>query len=188
MLTLEMKRKRYIPGSGTRKVTAKNTNAVAYVYELCGAPYAAVFFGNQSKPVGHYKFKSPEKREDYIKRAFEAQANSITSKTKRKAERVKIGNKLQVGHILKSSWGYDQTNVDFYQVLEVKSASVIICKISSTEIEATGWAQGKVVPVIDTFLGEPFLKRVLDGDTIKIESYAYARLWDGRPVQYTAYA
>lgn len=40
----------------------------------------------------------------------------------------------QVGEILVSSWGYDQTNIDYYQVTKVTKASVQIRKIAKSVI------------------------------------------------------
>jgi hypothetical protein len=40
----------------------------------------------------------------------------------------------KVGDILHHSWGYDQTNCDFYQVVEAKKASVILKKIGAKTV------------------------------------------------------
>ena len=51
----------------------------------------------------------------------------------------------EVGQIFKYSWGYDQTNVDYYEVQKVKGKSMIVCKIGA-HTDATGWAMGKSTP------------------------------------------
>ena len=90
-------------------------------------------------------------------------------------------SKLQVGHILRSSWGYDQTNVDFYQVTRLVSDTMVeIRPIASTRVDGDGW-QGKVMPMLDEFTGEAIRKRVTNGDSVKMASYAFAYIWSGTP-------
>ena len=52
-------------------------------------------------------------------------------------EKVKVTPK--VGDILYSSWGYYQTNIDFYKVVKVSEFSVLIQKLNSAITEITGW-------------------------------------------------
>jgi hypothetical protein len=59
-------------------------------------------------------------------------------------EKVKVQPKL--GDILYSSWGYDQTNIDFYKVVKVSEFSVWIQELGKKIVEITGWAHEKVVP------------------------------------------
>jgi len=85
-------------------------------------------------------------------------------------------DEVQVGTILYSSWGYDQTNVDFYVVTAVTAASVKIGRISKTRT-----SDSNVVP---DFTSQPI---VLDGwrrfknGSCRIHSSACAYLWDGKP-------
>lgn len=88
-----------------------------------------------------------------------------------------------VGDILASSWGYDQTNVDFYKVKKVTAASVVIVQICTRETDE-GFMTGKATPV-DVEQGAPMTKRVnqIGGYRygVRIASYAAAYLWDGKP-------
>ena len=59
-------------------------------------------------------------------------------------EKVKVTPK--VGDILYSSWGYDQTNIDFYKVVKVSEFSVWIQELGKKIVEITGWAHERVVP------------------------------------------
>ncbi len=98
---------------------------------------------------------------------------------------------IKVGTIFRSSWGYDQTNIDFYEVTRVMKASVEIRKIAGQQTTGDGWT-GKVVPKPGEFIGEPMTKRLkntYDGNPcIRIESYAHAYLWNGKAEAFTAYA
>jgi hypothetical protein len=86
--------------------------------------------------------------------------------------------------VLYSSWGYDQTNVDFYQVTKLVGKNTVeVRAIGNNITDHDGWASGKCVPAIDNFTGQPMKKRV-DGNTnsIRVHSFESARLWDGRPL------
>jgi hypothetical protein len=102
----------------------------------------------------------------------------------------------KIGDILSASWGYDQTNVDFYQVVAVTAASVKIRAILSRVVEATDHAV-QVVAIPDAFDdaksarrgskdAKPLTKRAKiaadkSGYSVKISDYATADLWDGKP-------
>lgn len=89
--------------------------------------------------------------------------------------------KIEVGDIIVSSWGYDQTNIDFYKVVKQTASSVWIQKLGKGYVEQTGWAHYKVVPV-DVFATETQLvRRYKEGDFVKISDYEFAYLWDGEP-------
>lgn len=98
-----------------------------------------------------------------------------------------------VGDILVSSWGWDQTNIDYYQVVAVTKASVRIQKIRKARTDTRAQYTDEVVPLPDTFDGPTMLRRYRTAKnidrawyTISIEDYASASLWDGKPDQETA--
>lgn len=121
-----------------------------------------VWRGKQSKPFVYYSFKTPRKREEYIEQAKKDAKDIWDYKERVKAEKLEVKNELvnpfQVGDIITNSWGYDQTNVDAYQVVEVGKKSV---KLRSIGIESApnspsyphGMAE-MVVPVKDKFLSK----------------------------------
>lgn len=100
----------------------------------------------------------------------------------------------KIGDILSSSWGYDQTNIDWYEVVAVTPtrSSVKLRKIASRVIADRG-SSVLVMPIPGT--PDPGdrdglkLKRIRKssyGYTVTIESYADAHLWDGEPLRETA--
>ena len=105
-------------------------------------------------------------------------------------------NPFKEGDILVSSWGYDQTNVDFYQVTKVLKKSVKIRKISSKMLPAgEGYSSmsGMVVAVKDGFIedSKEQLKRVSGfngGGYVSLSSYSGAYKWDGKPEYCSWYA
>jgi len=81
----------------------------------------------------------------------------MAAERKRQAAETKA--KLQVGSLLVNSWGYDQTNVDFYEVVGRKPASVVLRKIAG-DLTETGSMCGKTTPRPGIFIGAPFVKRI----------------------------
>lgn len=100
----------------------------------------------------------------------------------------KPAHNFQIGDILYSSWGYDQTNVDFYQVVKVTPSTIGIRKIDS-DLKATGFMCGHVTAKPGQFVSdEVMVKRPDRNGYIKISSYASANKWDGKPKYQSWYA
>lgn len=105
---------------------------------------------------------------------------------------------VKVGDIFETSWGYEQTNVDFFQVVKVTGKSVVVRHIKSKETEikdASGISTmtGHVVPVKNAFDGEPKTRRLRIGyggaEVFDAgESYGTAELWNGKPQWVSHYA
>ena len=99
---------------------------------------------------------------------------------------------VQIGTIFSCSWGYEQTNVDFYEVVKVTKASVVVREIGTATESSDGNWTGYARPCPGNFLGEPMTKRLATGwdggPRIKIKSYASAGVWDGQPQRFTSYA
>ena len=94
-----------------------------------------------------------------------------------------------VGDVLYSSWGYEQTNINFYQVTKVVGKRMIeICEIESKTIEQSGYETYKVMPFWNKFKGKTMRKACTDGN-VKINSVQYARKtsWDTYHVKTSYY-
>jgi hypothetical protein len=88
---------------------------------------------------------------------------------------------VEVGDIFASSWGYDQTNVDFYEVVGVTPSgkSVRIVPIGKEVVLDRGpYTEVKAVPGSASPDAKPVTKRVREsgygGVVIKITSYSSA--------------
>lgn len=95
----------------------------------------------------------------------------------------------KVGDVMVSSWGYEQTNVDFYQVVGVTAASVKLRKVDSTAV-AHSLGTIQVIASRGRFVTDKVLtKRVRvteNGYAVRMSDYASAHLWDGSPQFATA--
>ena len=99
----------------------------------------------------------------------------------------------KIGDILDCSWGYDQTNVDFYQVVGLTPKSVRIRRINSTCKESSGYMSGQSTPakpITYSANSQLMTKRFSPADklgySVNITSYSSAFLWDGKP-KYTSW-
>lgn len=113
----------------------------------------------------------------------------------------------EVGTILYSSWGYDQTNIEFYKVVKVSEKSVWIQELKNQIVEQVGFMSEKVVPS-DEFRKGGWVKapdgigQVYDPDYIapperklwskhggvRLSSFQSAWIWDGQSKYASHYA
>jgi hypothetical protein len=83
----------------------------------------------------------------------------------------------KVGDLFYSSWGYDQTNIDFYQVTAVTGKSIWLTPIAG-QAHYTQTMAGQTKPIPNRFTGEA--KRHLvrfdqnDQPAVRLTSYSYA--------------
>jgi len=97
---------------------------------------------------------------------------------------------VNVGDIFVCSWGYDQTNIDYYKVLEVKNKSVVISAIGQNRTY-TGHMQGECNPVPEVVSGKRITKRINacgDSVSLKMTSYSWAHPWSGKTNHFTEWA
>lgn len=97
-----------------------------------------------------------------------------------------------VGDVFVSSWGYDQTNVDFYKVVAKTKAMVKVVKIGKIAVSDDDRRSSvSVIPNKTVIDGPVKTKKISAGyggeAYFKIEDYAYGRRWDGSPKSETSY-
>lgn len=103
---------------------------------------------------------------------------------------------FEPGAILECSWGYDQTNVDYYVVIKRTTSpkgtvTLTLASLATGPSVETGFMAGRCEP--GTRVSEKTFRRKLhswDGveKGVSINSYSWAGLWDGKQSYWTAYA
>ena len=129
-------------------------------------PRAIAFKGKSTKKAWFYRFKTVEQREEYIKEWFTGLEKDAEARKKSMADREKPCE-LKVGDILNDTWGYEQTNQDFYQVVEVRGQYVVIQEVRSEIVRGAGFMAEYVKPIKDSFIGELMRKKVIYGKSVK---------------------
>jgi hypothetical protein len=107
----------------------------------------------------------------------------------------KISDKFEPGAILNDSWGWDQTNVDFYCIIERKGEWVTVLPMSKETSPEIGFMTNDVTPLKINFNAKPIRKKLktFDGKEsgFSFRNYTgggWCNLWKGKPVNETHYA
>ena len=189
-MKMKLSREFYIPKNAV-EVKAEDINAVAYLdTNKTGAPIAMIFIGKQSKPKHHYRFKSVERRDEFIQQTFKDLRETAKLKAQRKAEaKAKKDNmaaKVKVGDIFYSSWGYDQTNINFYLVLAKNNKKLTLIE-TGKDVTSEHEGYEYVTPNNQRWKGDEFTKMINSVGGLTMNTYEYAYLWDGKPKHQTAF-
>jgi len=150
---------------------------------------ALAYKGKAINPAWHYSFKTPQATARKISDFFSYQEETHKDKIQRQQTKDEFRHTLKVGDILSYSWGYDQTNVDFYQVVKATDKTVTIRMIAG-KVKETGFMSGGATPAKGKFIGPPIVKRVTKGSQFEQNyismKYGSLQLYDGRP-KYTSW-
>lgn len=156
------------------------------------------YLGKATNPTTNYRFKDSEALMKHVKETIEKFKRIKQSRIDRRAERVEWARKanleffekVKVGSVLYDTWGYEQTNVEFYQVLAIKGSKVLIKEIGHEQVgEATSWASCNVMPAIDpspTQGGATW--KIVKGGGVRINSSVCLRPWHGKALHKSWYA
>lgn len=116
------------------------------------------------KLIEGYYFGTEERREAWVKEQIERVKKREQEKKERKEAKksasANMVNPFKVGQVFYDSWGYDQTNIDFYQIIEVKAKSVVIREVAQVVVKEAGFMCEYVRPDVDNFVSEPMTKPV----------------------------
>ena len=104
-----------------------NIAKVYYYTDRRGYPTAIGWKGNSISVSIHLSFKDDNTRTKYI----EDWIGSLEAWEEQKKARRQHNHTLKVGDILSSSWGYDQTNVEFYEIVGTRGRGVLIRRPTS---------------------------------------------------------
>jgi hypothetical protein len=163
MARYKMTREFFIPTDGVKIEREGLIGAEAYKYECRGKLCAMMFIGKQAKPAMNYKYATIERRDAAIDEFFDNQAKVAEFKKERaaaaKARKEEAKANVKVGDIFCGSWGYDQTNQEFYQVVQKKGGTCKLQEIGKKIVETQQTCE-YVRPAPDIKIGEPVTKRI----------------------------
>lgn len=97
---------------------------------------------------------------------------------------------VEVGTIFYTSWGYEQTNVNFYEVIKlVGKCTLVLQELEQILIpDSRDSLSGNTKPVPSSYIGKPFRKRINTDGFVKISSCQLGMVWDGKTLSYSRYA
>jgi len=187
---------RYRPAYADKEITMPDYGIE--VFYSVEQKTAIMYVGKKGKHEWFHRFATPEKMILYINEKI---TQFTTWIDKRKTERGLIKEKtaalvasdhFKVGDIIQNTWGYEQTNQDFYQVTDVLNKKIRVKEIGVESRYPEGFSSMSchVTPVKDSFLenGDEYLlslKVSTYGGTAHAvicnpQSFYYMHVWDGR--------
>ena len=164
---------RHIPQNST-PIERAGLPAIVYSFTTSsGQPAAIAYCGNSSKPTWHYRFRSEAQRQDKIDTFFNGVAQHEDFKLARKVERTSFRHTLKVGDVLDCSWGYDQTNVDFYQVVATTEKTVTFREICQDRTRDGRFDSGTCSPIKDAWAkdSKEYTRTVGAGNSVAFAEY-----------------
>ena len=99
---------------------------------------------------------------------------------------------IKPGDIFYNSWGYEQTNIDFYQVVSTTAKTITLRAIKGTSNDYNDYHMtGSKVAAKDSFCSDELIRKTpyLMGGTWCISfEFGAGSQWDGSPMDYSCYA
>ena len=146
-------------------IKCKTGDAEAWTWVKNDRLYAIGFLGRAQNPYegSLFYFRTAEHRARWIAKLFNTAASVAKYNAERDAAKAAARAKphgLKVGDVLRSSWGYDQTNIDFYQVTALVGSQSVEFRPIAQESEQTEHMQGECVPLPGEFTGPAKRARV----------------------------
>jgi hypothetical protein len=160
-------------------------------------PCVKIWRPKAKKPFISYYFQTTDRMEDYINKIIEGFKADMERKEKRKQERKgnpELLKQADPGAIFHFSWGYDQTQCDYFQVIERRGQMVKVQRIASESVKGSeGHMSDNRTAVKDSFLTDHkvLTKKVqFSSGTpyLTMASYGWCSLWDGKPKYCSWYA
>lgn len=153
---------------------ANEAFAIFHYTNTTGEACAVAFRGKATKPGFRYRFRSAKLRAAHCNEWADRVMLAAASTAERRAARNQA-HTLAVGDVLLSMWGYEQTNVDYYQVTGLHGRTMVTLREIASRREETASMQGHCTPCPGQFIGEPRRCRV-DGarNDVRLSSFERA--------------
>jgi hypothetical protein len=99
---------------------------------------------------------------------------------------------IKVGDIFYNSWGYEQTNIDFYQVVSTTAKTITLQQIKGHSDDYDAYHMtGSKIAVKDSFCSDEMLRKTpyLMGSEWRVSfEFGAGSKWDGSPMSFSCYA
>lgn len=176
--------RRFVPDNGLHYVEDA-FEAWTFQHKKSGRYCFVMYLGRQSKSHAHYGYPTEAKRDEGFLRHVSEVREMAAIKAKRKADSKAQADKphdLQVGDVVRSSWGYDQTNVNHYQVTAVIGKRTVEVRELSGIVERDSGMSGDVAPVWGEFKGEPMRRQVDQHGAVNMLHQTFGRAYKIEPL------
>lgn len=159
-----------------------------YTRDAAGRFVLVTFRGKAVRPEWNYWFRSAAQRDAHIEQ-FKTRLQTLATHRESRRASQRTRHTLVPGDVLYTSWGYEQTNVEFYQVVAVRGSVVDVQELAQDRTESGIGMQGTAVPKPGVFLGDVLKgKRPNGSNQIRIDSCSTALPWSGKAIGWSSYA
>ena len=146
------------------------------------------FKGSSLKHRTFYAYRNEAQADDAIESTMKYQRAEIARYEEQQAKVKNYVRDLEVDDILCASWGWEQTNITWYQVTKlVGKKSVEIREIHGKKTYDHDMS-GTCLPIKDDFVNDKVIKKVATIYGVKVNSYETAQKWDGTSAYFSCYA
>ncbi len=133
------------------------------------------FYGKAQKPSWHYIFKTEEQLTAYADRWLTSmgQHEQYMNERKQARQSAHLDANIKAGEYFVTSWGYDQTNIDYLVVASISpSGKTAYCKMADAINVGGSEQQDALIP--GTSYGDTFPMKITGKDSLT-GSYSYCR-------------
>ncbi|MDF0606766.1 hypothetical protein HZU77_014045 [Neisseriaceae bacterium TC5R-5] len=180
MRNSNLTREFYIPSNYTEIHRMDEIGVV--VFASADSLTVMAFSGKRQKPTFHIRFGEKVRAEQYVADWLGDLKKSDQEKIDRREARKGAPNPLKVGDVLRCMWGYEQTNIDYYEVTALIGKHTVEIREISCISEETQSMQGICVPRLGAYIGQPMRKRADESGSVKINSFSWASKLESKNV------
>lgn len=114
-----------------------------------------VFHISQTDPVKGKDEPQAEAASEPVATVEAAPQAPVQAEVEAVKEIINPNDKYEIGDVFSASWGYEQTNVNFYQIVAKKGKMTLVFReITGVIISQDSSMSGKKAPIIDSFKDE----------------------------------
>lgn len=129
-----------------------------YAWSEARAHYVKTFAGKRTKSDMYCSYKLSDdgkaRRDAFVAQFIQGERERAERKAAEREARKAWQHDCKVGDVFRCSWGYDQTNIDYYEVTRVIGKLVEVRELCS-QTDLTGHMSGDCVPMPGNYKTEP---------------------------------
>jgi hypothetical protein len=171
--------------SDMAQIINQDSIEVYYKEDANGKPIVMGFAGKRTRPDFYVRFNSRERMTEYLNnwRSNLERHNQTVIERRQKRNQP---HSLKVGDILDATWGYDQTNVTFYEVTKLIGSTMVTVRELNATLDWDGGPTAYSMPVPGSYNKEKEMRlKATSENAVKPDSFRYATPWNGKRVQIT---
>lgn len=168
-------RKHFI-SEGSTVIRSKFCDSIAIIgTSKTGSPTATIFRGSAGKPEINCYYRSEERRNEVVARFFDSLKVRRDDKEQRAKQKKAAGRGLEVGDVVSTCWGYDQTNVEYYKVTKLIGKTMVEIVEIGQQVRYDAMDQGECIPDPSNVIGKPQRVKAING-TCKADGHRASKV------------